>query len=316
MPFNEEDKVTKNELAPDIQEIFSALITHKNNARQNLTDYINDKTQKLDGFQDVIDQLTEDQLGLAGVTGRVVKVSSPGKPFYCDDHFFTCKKLLEITDTNEEYLYKYNFYNGTYVNLQNNLNEIPWRSFLYDKESEQLWFYYYPGKYEEIKGNFIKNTALIDSSSSTVGGAIRLIDSGMDTYDSHDRYFKVYSNGWCEQSGAYAHSGKLTDKSNFIHTTAPDSSGNADDHIYYNRYVKFQIPFRDTNYLVTHGGELWLKPGSEAVCSHGYAIYRKYTDKMHVAVCGGGPNAIKDIHWKYSTYRAEGFVDLKALGYI
>lgn len=288
--FYEESKVGWTELAPSLQALFKdGLEKHVSNSRKNLNDEIEREKNAIKKIQDdIIDNINRiksDQFGAGGVKGRVLKYDLSS--LYANDHFFN----IEITQGNKpDWLYRYNFTSGECYDNNGVKTEIPWRSFLYEPSTERLWYYWEPEKYEEIKLRYIKKTTTSTTNPSN------LLTSGFDTYDKHVRYYKIYDNGWCEQVGGYSH-------------YQPDLSNTNDWRQYYCRYVTFKIPFKDTNYIATIGGELW--PYTTSVCTHGYGTYTKYPDRMMVSICGGNP----DEHWRFSTYHVAGFVDLQALGY-
>lgn len=295
MFFNEECKVTYNVLAPSLQKLFKdGLNKHLANSNQNLNDEIERETKAIakvkQDILDAIDKFKSDQFGCAGVRGRVLKYDI--QSLYADDHFFN----IDLSQgNNPEWLYKYNFVTGKCFDSTGQEIDIPWRSFLYDESMEKFWYYWYPGKFEEIKWRYVKK----GNSGST--SPTNLLTSGFDTYDKHVRYYKIYDNGWCEQVGAYAHTKKdMSNQSEWI------SSGGDN---YHTRYVTFKIPYKDTNYIFTCGGEI-----NQPICTHAYLTWTKYPDKIYVGVCGGGTgNSVG--HWYYSTYHAAGFVDLQALGF-
>lgn len=282
--FEREDKITWHELDPNVQSLFLGLETQRDNARQALNDEIARETKATDDIIASIDTMKSDQFGLAGIRGQVVKYGGSGQPLYADDHFFKIEKDMGVDPA---VFYEYDMDTGFYTTVNGTQKELPPRSFLYEDSSERLWYYVKPGKYFKIKERYSKVT-----DTSTVFTNANLYDSGFDTYDQHVRYFKIYDNGWCEQVGAYSHYN-------------PDME--AQDRInYYNRYVRFAVPYKDINYIVTLGGEIW--PLTAALCSHGYGTFKKYTEKMHVSICGNAVN----VHWRYSAYHVAGFIDLDA----
>lgn len=290
MPFREEDKVGWHELAPSVQKLFrDGLDKHIQKSRQDLNDEIEREKAAIEKIKnDIINAINKyksDQFGLAGVKGRVVK-HNLGQPMYCDDHFFN---IATSQGNKDEWLYEYNFTTGKYKDKNGVVKDIPYRSFLYNADFEKLWYYWEPGRFEEIKWRYVKKTVTMTTNP------INLLTSGFDTYDQHIRYYKIYDNGWCEQVGAYSHYN-------------PDME--VDDRInYFNRYVKLKIPYKDTNYIITIGGEIW--PETARLCTHGYGIYLKEKNRFRPSICGNQVN----VHWRYSTYHAAGFVDLKALGF-
>lgn len=286
--FNPEDKVGIDELAPSLQELFiKGLERHITVSNKNLNDEIDREARAINKVQqdilDAINKFKTDQFGCGGVKGRVLKYDITS--LYADDHFFN----IDSSQGNKtDWLYKYNFVTGKCCDRSGNQIDIPYRSFLYEPATERLWYYWSPNRVEEIKGRYIKKT------STLVTNPINLLTSGFDTYEKHVRYFKLYDNGWCEQVGAYSHYQPDLDKaSNWIN--------------YHNRYVDFRIPYKDTNYIVTVGGELW--PYTTGACTHGYCTYLKETNRMRVAICG---NSI-DFHWRYTTYHVAGFTNLTAV---
>lgn len=289
MIFNgEEDKITYYELAPSLQKLFNdGLEKHLTKSNKNLDDEIEREKKAIakvkQDILDAIDTFKSDQFGVGGVKGRVLKFDIAS--LYADDHFFN----MDLSQGNKpEWLYRYNFITGKCYDHTGKQIDIPWRSFLYDESTEKFWYYWYPGKFEEIKSRYIKKT------TTNTTNPINLLTSGFDTYDKHVRYYKIYDNGWCEQVGGYSH-------------YQPDLSDQSDWRQYYCRWVKFKIPYKDTNYIITCGGELW--PGTPDACTHGYGTYTKYNDKILMSICGNDGK-----HWRFSTYHVAGFVDLKALG--
>ena len=283
--FNPEDKVGWNELAPSLQELFSkGLEKHIADSRKNLNDEIDREIRDINKVkQDILDNINKfksDQFGCGGIKGKVLKCDSTS--LYADDHFFN---INYSQGTEPDWLYGYNLISGECCDSSGNKKEIPYRSFLYEPASERLWYYWSPNRFVEIKESYINKNYIYGINP------IKLIASGFDTYENHDRYFKLYDNGWCEQAGAYSHYKSDLDKeSNWID--------------YHNRYVDFKIPYKDTDYIVTVGGELW--PYTTDVCTHGYCTYLKETNRMRVSICG---NTI-DVHWRYTNYYAAGFTDL------
>lgn len=275
MAFYKENKLAWEELSPKFQALFLAINTQTTKARNDLDTEIQREEAAIDGIRDSIDKLKTDQFGIGGIKGQVVKYNTGTNDiFYADDHFFMIEEKM---GTDPNVFYKYDMDAGIYYDSNNVKQELPLRSFLYEDSSERLWYYVKPGKWFKIKDRYVKIT-----DTTTVYTNSNLLYSGFDTYDGFNRYYKIYDNGWCEQMGRYSH-------------VKYGING-------YSNYIEFAVPFKDTNYVVTVGAQI---TGANYPCTHGYATYTKYPEKMIFAICNYYTN-----HWNSSSYHVAGFIDL------
>lgn len=201
--------------------------------------------------------------------------------FYLDDQKHLWRPNDIIVDFNT--IYEYDFKTGKYLDGRTlTVEDIPLRSFVYNNLTEQLFWYKQPGQFVDIKKSFVVDPTTDKTNNS---GPFGLIDSGYDEYDGHLRYFRVYTNGWCEQGGYFSHvQSEMTDPSLWVSTSRI--------------YVKFKIPFKSADYLVTyanHAASVNTGP------NWSIALVEKKIDRM---LCGNSTAS------KGSFYHAEGYVDL------
>jgi hypothetical protein len=293
--YNKEDMVTWEELAPSLQELFKTLQSQLNFFDKRLLGEIDrakaaEKKIKDDG-EDALAKKIQELFGITdGKKGQVMRTNKSGLKIYADDHLFLCQKDI---GTNPNYCYAYDFEAGTYKSNTGATKELPWRSFFYNPKSQKLWWYEYPHEYVEVKKTFSSADEVTSGTGAT--GAMEVIDFKNDTYDSHIRYTKVYSNGFCEQGGMYAVKKSLAqDQGQFIDA--------------YSRYVPLKIPYRDSKYIITLSQEFSYEPNSRGF------------DNQCICTLSSQPNRFVacietsyDIN--YVGYRCEGFIDLLANGY-
>lgn len=204
--------------------------------------------------------------------------------FYLDDQDHLMRPNDIIIDFNT--IYEFDFKTGKYKNARSlQIEDIPLRSFVYNALTEQFYWYKQPNQYTEIKQTYIVDPTKTNTNTT---GPFSLIDSNYDTYDGYLRYCRVYNNGWCEQGGYFSQD--VATASNPANITGAPAG-----HV----YVKFKIPFKTADYLVTYSNQ--AKSSSDVGDNWAVAMVHKYTDKME---CGRVTQS------KGAFYHAEGYVDL------
>ena len=208
--------------------------------------------------------------------------------FYLDDQDHLMRPNDIIVDFNT--IYEFDFKTGTYKNGRTlQIEDIPLRSFVYNGLTEQFYWYKRPNEYTEIKPSYIVDPNKSDSSDS---GPFSLIDSNYDEYDGYLRYYRVYTNGWCEQGGYSKADGN-------VGTIPVKNFANTSIKVVNCIYVPFKIPFKTTDYLVSFSKR--TKTASNTGSNFSIGIYEKFTDEMAIGY---------DTTTEGSFYHAEGYVDL------
>lgn len=293
--YTEEDRITWGELAPSFQELFKTLQSELAFFDKRLAGEIErakaeEARIKKKGEEDLEKKIKE-IFGIPdGKKGQVLRTNKSGLALYVDDHLFLCQKAV---GTDPNYCYAYDFDAGTYKNHLGQTKELPWRSFYYSPKSQKLWWYKFPKDYIEIKKTF--SSADEVTSGTGVTGAMEVIDFGNDLYDNHLRYYKVYTNGWCEQGGYYAHQvANFTNPALKIDDTK--------------RYVPLKIPYKDSKYIITLSQQFTYEPNSRGFMNE--CITTISNEPSRFIAC------LEDsFDIDYSGYRTEGFIDLAANGY-
>ena len=212
--------------------------------------------------------------------------------FYLDDQDHLMRPNDIIVDFNT--IYEFDFKTGTYKNGRTlQIEDIPLRSFVYNGLTEQFYWYKQPNEYSEIKPTYI-----VDPTKSTnTSGPFSLIDSGYDEYDGYLRYYRVYTNGWCEQGGYSAQTtskiGSINVKSGYNDAAHPQKVINC-------VYVPFKIPFKKAGeYLVSFSKRINSSNNTGNNLSIG--IIEKFIDRMAIGY---------DVSTTGVFYHAEGYVNL------
>lgn len=293
--YNEEDRITWGELAPSLQELFKTLQSQLAHFDKRLFDEIErakaeEQKIKNKGEQE-LEQKIQEFFGItSGKKGQVLRTNKSGLALYVDDHLFLCQKDI---DTDPDYCYEYDFDEGTYKNHLGQTKDLPWRSFYYNPKSQKLWWYKFPKDYIEVKKTFSSADEVTSGTGAT--GAMEVIDFKTDMFDKHLRYCKVYSNGFCEQGGMYAHvPANSSDDTQFIDT--------------YSRYVPLMLPYKDSTYIITLSQEFGVEPNSHGHHNRAVCTVSSEPSRFIAVRC-------YDNYMPYSGYRTEGFIDLAANGY-
>lgn len=293
--FGKEDNITWEELSPATQELFkslqSQLFFFDKRLEAEIARATAEEKRIKDEGEDKLSKKIQELFGIEnGQKGQVMRTNRSGLKIYADDHLFLCQNDI---DTDPMYCYAYDFEAGTYKDNTGTTKELPWRSYYYNPKSQKLWFYTYPKEYIEIKATFSSATEVDTGTGAT--GAMEIIDYKSDSYDSHIRYAKIYSNGFCEQGGYYAVKKTLAqDQSQFIDA--------------YSRYVPLKIPYKDTKYIITLSQEFSYEPNSRGFDNMCICTLNSQTNRFIGLI-----ETEYDIN--YVGYRCEGFIDLAANGY-
>jgi len=289
--YTADDRIYWELISPSVQELFKTIQSEFNFFNRRLLDEIARAKAAEDILKDNLDKKIKELFGLdGGEKGQVLRTNRSGLSLYCDDHCFLVQKNLDI---DPDFFYNYDFTTGKALDSNNNLIDLPWRSFYYNPKSQKFWWYKFPNDFTEIKVTFSSADEVDDSQGAT--GVMELLDMGTDFYDGKLRYYKIYTNGWCEQGGSYAHVTKnAEDPTQFVNANS--------------RYVPLKKPYQDAKYIITLSQEFCELPNGYSHNNKAVSILDLYPDKI-LAVADASN------YMPYSSYRTEGFVDLVALGY-